>query len=158
MRRLFVLVALACVTIGAAACSSSTPKVAPPLAPVDMRGHEQVEIDAHLNQFSPAAIIVDVGTKVTWKNRDSVVHNVKKSADAVDFGAAFGTDTFDPGQSYSFTFAKAGTFFYTCTIHAAMSGKIQVVASSPAPSSPAPSSSAPSSSAPTTVAASTGSQ
>ncbi len=148
MRRLFVLVTLAGVIVGAAACSSSAPKVAPPLAPVDMRGHAQVEIDAHLNQFSPAAVIVDVGTKVTWKNRDSVVHNVKKSADAVDFGAAFGTDTFGPGQSYSFTFAKAGTFFYTCTIHAAMSGKIQAVASSPAPTS----------SAPTTGAASTGSQ
>ena len=42
-----------------------------------------------------------------------------ESADASEFG---------PGQSYSFTFTKAGTFFYTCTIHTLMSGKVQVVA------------------------------
>jgi plastocyanin len=78
----------------------------------------------------PAAVIVDPGTKVTWRNTDSVAHNVEKSADALDFGAKFGADAslFGPGQSYSFTFAKAGTYFYTCTIHTLMSGKVQVVA------------------------------
>jgi plastocyanin len=57
-----------------------------------------------------------------------VVHNVKKSADALDFGAPFGDNSLNPGQTYSFMFAKVGTFTYTCTIHAGMDGKVQVVA------------------------------
>jgi len=115
---------------GTAACSSSKPKVTPPPPPIDLRGHKAIEIDADLNQFTPAAVIVDVGTKVTWRNTDSVAHDVKKAADALDFGAQFGVDAsrFGPGQSYSFTFAKAGNYFYTCTIHTLMSGKVAVVA------------------------------
>ena len=130
MTRAAVVVALvACALAGTAACGS-TLKVTPPAPPVDLRGQKQVEIDAVQNQFTPAAVIVDVGTKVTWTNKDSVAHNVAKSADALDFGAKFGVDAsvFGPGQSYSFTFTKAGTFFYTCTIHTLMSGKVEVVA------------------------------
>jgi plastocyanin len=129
MRREIVIVALvACALAGATACGSSH-KVTPVLPPVDLRGRKQVEIDAAQNQFAPAAVIVDVGTTVTWINKDSVAHNVEKSADALDFGAKFGADAsvFDPGQTYSFTFTKAGTFFYTCTIHTLMSGKVEVV-------------------------------
>jgi plastocyanin len=111
---------------GATACGSSKPKAVAPPPPTNMRGHTSVEIDAVGNQFTPVDVVVDVGTKVTWLNKDSVAHNVKKSADALDFGAAFGTDTFNPGATYSFTFAKAGTFFYTCTIHTLMSGKVTV--------------------------------
>jgi plastocyanin len=128
-RRPARLVALVCVLVGIAGCGSAK-KATPPSPPSDLRGHEQVEIDAKLNQFTPAAVIVDVGTEVTWKNLDAVAHNVEKSADALDFGGAFGADAsvFGPGRAYSFTFAKAGTFFYTCTIHALMSGKVEVVA------------------------------
>jgi plastocyanin len=128
-RALVVLLPL--LLIGAAAaCGSSKPKAVPPPAPVDARGQKQVSISANQNQFTPAAIIVDVGTKITWTNTDSVAHDVKKSADALDFGAPFGADAskFGPGQSYSFTFTKAGTFTYTCTIHTLMDGKVDVVA------------------------------
>ena len=71
-------------------------------------------------------MIVDVGTKVTWRNTDSILHNLKKSADAVDFGAKFGIDAFNPGATYSFTFTKLGDFAYTCTIHPGMAGDIRV--------------------------------
>ena len=130
MTRAAVIVALVVCALAGTAASGSTHKVTPPAPPVDLRGQKQVEIDAVQNQFTPAAVIVDVGTKVTWTNKDSVAHNVAKSADALDFGAKFGVDAsvFGPGQSYSFTFTKAGTFFYTCTIHTLMSGKVEVVA------------------------------
>jgi plastocyanin len=130
MKQALVIVALvACALAGAATCGS-THKITPALPPVDRRGQKHVDIDAAQNQFTPAAVIVDVGTKVTWTNNDSVAHNVEKSADALDFGAKFGADAsvFGPGQSYSFTFTKAGTFFYTCTIHTLMSGTVEVVA------------------------------
>jgi plastocyanin len=131
MRAVALAVFLACALSGAASCES-THKITPVLPPIDLRGRKHVEIDAAQNQFTPAAVIVDVGTKVTWTNKDSVAHNVEKSADALDFGAKFGADAsvFGPGQSYSFTFTKAGTFFYTCTIHTLMSGKVLVVAKS----------------------------
>jgi plastocyanin len=131
MRRAVVVAVLAvCSLTGVAACSSSKPKVTPPPPPTDMRGHAAVEIDAKSNQFTPAAVIVDVGTKITWRNDDTVAHNVEKSADGLDFGGAFGADAsaFNPGESYSFTFTKAGTFPYTCTIHTLMNGTVQVVA------------------------------
>ena len=116
--------------LGTTACGSSKPKTAPIPPPTDARGHKTVEIDANQNQFTPAAVIVDVGTRVTWRNTDTIAHNVEKAADALDFGAEFGADAsqFGPGESYSFTFKQAGTFFYTCTIHTLMSGKVEVVA------------------------------
>jgi plastocyanin len=129
-RALAVVALVACALVGVASCGSSKPKVAPPPPPRDLRGHRQVAIDAVLDQFSPAVVIVDVGTRVTWTNKDAIAHNVEKSADALDFGAKFGADAsrFGPGQTYSFTFTKAGTFLYTCTIHTLMSGEVRVVA------------------------------
>jgi plastocyanin len=129
-RRALVALSACLLVLGLAACGSSKPKAAPVPPPVDARGKKTVTIDANQNQFTPAAVIVDVGTKVTWTNTDTVAHNVEKSADALDFGATFGADAskFGPGASYSFTFKKAGTFFYTCTIHTLMSGKVEVVA------------------------------
>ena len=127
LRSVLVVALAAFALVGVTACGgSSKPKAAP--APTDLRGKPAVEIDARNNQWSPDDIIVTVGTKITFKNLDAVTHNVHKSADAADFGAKFGTDSFGPGQTYSFTFAKAGTYFYACTIHAAMTGKIEVVA------------------------------
>jgi plastocyanin len=123
-----LVVGLTCALLALGACGSSKPKGTPAPAPVDLRAQKQVRIAARGNQFTPAAVIVTVGTKVTWQNLDAVTHNVKKSADAVDFGAPFGTDALNPGQSYSFTFRKAGTYFYTCTIHTLMDGKVEVVA------------------------------
>ena len=125
-----VLALVACALVGATACGSSKPKVTPPAPPTDARGQKTFTIEARGNAFMPLAVIVDVGTTVTWHNADAVAHDVKKAADALDFGATFGADAskFGPGQSYSFTFTKAGTFAYTCTIHTFMSGTVRVVA------------------------------
>ena len=130
LRLPFVLALVACALLAVASCGSSKAKVTPPAPATDARGKPAFTIDARGNQFAPADVIVDVGTRVTWRNADAVAHDVKKSADAVDFGGTFGADAsqFGPGQSYSFTFTKVGTFFYTCTIHTLMSGKVQVVA------------------------------
>lgn len=128
--KLGIVLVAAGLILGLTACGSSKPKSAPVPETVDARGKATIEIDAYQNQFTPASIIIDVGTKVTWKNNDPIVHNVQKSADAIDFGATFGvtTEAFGPGATYSFTFSKAGTFFYTCTIHNLMTGKVEVVA------------------------------
>ncbi len=127
MRRVLLIGLTASLLVISAACGSSSTK-STPVAPTNLRGRAQVDVDAKSYQFTPNDIVVDVGTKVTWHNTDSVAHNVKKSADALDFGAPFGTNNLNPGQSYSFTFTKVGTFPYVCTIHAGMTGKVEVVA------------------------------
>jgi plastocyanin len=73
--------------------------------------------------FTPQTLTVKAGDTVTWTNNDSAVHNVT-STDGPGTGAAttglFSSGSMNAGQSYSYTFAKAGTYYYECTIHAAM--------------------------------------
>lgn len=71
--------------------------------------------------FSPVAITVKVGTKVTWTNQDAVGHTV-----TVDSGSGPDSPLLDQGQSYSYTFSKAGTYTYHCTPHPYMKGTVIV--------------------------------
>ena len=73
--------------------------------------------------FAPQTLTVKAGTKVTWTNNDSAPHTVT-STDGPSTSAST-TRLFDSGQlasgdSFSFTFTKAGTYYYECTIHASM--------------------------------------
>jgi plastocyanin len=123
---LLALLAAAC---GSSAKPSSTPIEQPPL---DLRNQRRVEINAADNLFDPVTIEITAGTKVTWRNTDTVAHDVQKSVDGQDFGGTFGVrvGSFGPGATYSFRFDKPGLYFYTCTIHTGMNGKIQVDAKS----------------------------
>ncbi|HET9728355.1 MAG TPA: plastocyanin/azurin family copper-binding protein [Acidimicrobiia bacterium] len=118
-RRALALFAIVTLTACGGGGSKSTPTTLP--APVDERGHKVVEVIAKDNAFSPASIIVDLGTKVTWRNDDNVAHNID------NFGGGFGVllSQFGPGASYSFKFTTAGTFTYTCTIHTGMAGQVE---------------------------------
>jgi amicyanin len=74
--------------------------------------------------FTPGKITVKAGTKVTWTNQDSIQHDVSPDQ---DYGDDFkGSDLLSKGQSYSFTFTKAGTYTYHCTPHPFMHGTIEV--------------------------------
>jgi plastocyanin len=70
--------------------------------------------------FAPATLTVARGTTVTWANGDDIPHTVA----AVD--KSFRSKVLDTGDSYSFTFAKPGTYEYFCSIHPHMTGKIVV--------------------------------
>ena len=69
--------------------------------------------------FSPNSLTVKVGTKVAWTNHDSVTHTV--TADQGAFNSPG-----PPGSSFSFTFTKAGTYAYHCSIHPSMTATIVV--------------------------------
>jgi plastocyanin len=69
--------------------------------------------------YHPAKITVVKGTKVVWTNKDSMPHTVTGTG-------AFHSATIGPGKTYSFTFSKAGTFPYHCTIHPFMHGTVVV--------------------------------
>lgn len=71
--------------------------------------------------FSPGMVTVPVGTTVTWTNLDDDAHDI------VADNKAFHSAPLDSGDSYSFTFASAGTYGYHCGVHPRMVGKIVVV-------------------------------
>jgi LPXTG-motif cell wall-anchored protein len=75
-------------------------------------------------EFHPRRITVGVGDTVRWVNEDSEPHN------ATGKNGSFETETFNKGGEASHTFNRAGEFPYFCTIHAGMTGTIQVGRSS----------------------------
>ena len=70
--------------------------------------------------YDPAVIRIKAGTTVMWMNDDVVAHTV--TADDGSFDSGF----LNPGQSWSFTFDKAGTYAYHCTPHPWMKGTVIV--------------------------------
>src|SRR5271157_1248641 len=70
--------------------------------------------------FSPATITVKAGTLVTWTNHDDIPHTV------VSDDKSFKSKVLDTDEKFSFTFTKAGTYSYFCSIHPKMTGKVVV--------------------------------
>jgi amicyanin len=70
--------------------------------------------------FTPPELTVAVGTTVKWVNHDDIPHNV------INKDKVFRSKALDTDDSYSFTFASAGTFDYFCGLHPHMQGKIIV--------------------------------
>ncbi len=70
--------------------------------------------------FAPAELTISVGTTVTWDNHDDIPHSV------VEKNKLFRSQALDTEESYSFTFAQAGTYDYFCGLHPHMVGKIIV--------------------------------
>jgi len=70
--------------------------------------------------FAPHTLTVPVNSTVTWGNKDDIPH-VIASNDGVFKSKALDTD-----QKYSYTFTKAGSYAYYCSIHPKMVGKIVV--------------------------------
>lgn len=70
--------------------------------------------------FVPMVITVKAGTAVTWTNQDASVHTA--TAD----NKSFDSDNLAQGKSYSYTFAKPGTYDYFCEIHQYMKGTVIV--------------------------------
>lgn len=80
----------------------------------------EVKIDNF--SFSPAVLNVPVGTTVTWTNRDDIPHTVVSSDDP----KAFKSKVLDTDEKFTFTFSKAGSYPYFCSVHPKMVGKVVV--------------------------------
>jgi plastocyanin len=68
--------------------------------------------------FQPQQITVKVGQAVTWVNQDTLQHDV------VAKDGEFKSPLFNNGGTFSFTFTKAGTYPYYCSIHPDMVGTV----------------------------------
>ncbi len=73
--------------------------------------------------FTPMVVSVKVGSKVTWTNQDQVSHTVTADTASAD---APSSSLIGQGQSYSFTFQKAGTYTFHCAVHPDMHGTVIV--------------------------------
>ena len=70
--------------------------------------------------FGPGTLTVPVGTTVTWTNRDDIPHTV------VSTERAFKSKVLDTNEKFAFTFGKAGSYRYFCSIHPRMTGTVVV--------------------------------
>lgn len=97
--------------------------------PADEGGTEEpnavatTEVEIEDYAFKPEVIKVKVGSTVTWTNKDTVRHDVR-SADGVEGGP--NSELLAKDESYSFTFAKAGTYSYFCGPHPYMKARVIV--------------------------------
>ena len=72
-------------------------------------------------KFVPPELTVAAGDTVTWTNEDTVGHDV--TGDSFSSGDPGGLQN---GDTFKFTFKKAGTFDYVCTVHPGMEGSVTV--------------------------------
>jgi plastocyanin len=70
--------------------------------------------------FDPPTLTVHVGSSVTWKNEDDIVHVIREK------DAAFSSDALDTDGTFSHTFNQVGIVDYFCAIHPHMTGRIVV--------------------------------
>jgi plastocyanin len=80
----------------------------------------EVKIDNY--SFSPTPLTVPVGTTVTWINHDDIPHTVVSD----DNPRTFRSGGLDTDDKFAFTFTKAGTYKYFCSVHPRMTGFIVV--------------------------------
>ena len=119
-----------CSRLAACGADRRAKPAAPPPPPVDLRGRSgrrgRRRVD---NAFTPPSIIVEPRHQGdVAKQRSGRAQRAQERPTRSTSAAPFGVDTadFGPGASYSFTFAKPGTYTYTCTIHTLMDGTVQV--------------------------------
>jgi len=110
-------IALGCALAIATGVSAGSP--AKEAAQKSGNGPVQVKIDNFT--FAPTPLTIPAGTTVQWVNRDDIPHTVVS-----DDKTTFKSKALDTDENYSYTFAKAGTYTYFCSIHPKMTGKVVV--------------------------------
>jgi len=101
--------------------AAATATTAPTLAASPTPAPAVIEMGDHF--FDPAQLTVKVGATVTWKSVGQSTHDLA----ARDGSFALGSMSF--GQTFSFTFTRAGRYPYVCMQHEGdgMIGEITVI-------------------------------
>jgi plastocyanin len=92
--------------------------MAPSAATAANSADAKVLIDSY--KFGPDKLTVPVGTTVTWTNNDTDEHTVVAKDDS------FRSGSLAKGQSFRYTFTKAGSYDYLCSIHPFMVATVVV--------------------------------
>lgn len=88
---------------------------------VSAQSQAATEIKIDNFSFTPQTITVPVGSQITWTNQDDIPHTVVS-----DDKTTFKSKALDTDEKFSFTFTKAGTYTYFCSIHPKMTAKVVV--------------------------------
>lgn len=111
----------------AAVAEAAAPAPAPAPAPAQAAAaaavstmQSDITIDSYM--FRPAVVTIAKGTTVVWVNKDDDVHTIKSKAGP----EAFSSPALPTGSRYGFTFKRAGTYRYICSVHPYMHGVIVV--------------------------------
>ena len=110
-----IVVLLATVMVATLLLSAGSPRSS---AKTPQPATAEVKVDNF--SFGPATLTITAGTTVTWTNRDDIPHTV------VSTDKVFKSKVLDTDEKFSFTFAKAGTYPYFCSIHPKMTGSVVV--------------------------------
>ena len=92
----------------------------PSVKAADQPAAANAEVRIDNFSFGPQTVTVPVGATVTWTNHDDIPHTV------VSTDGVFKSKVRDTDEKFSYTFTKAGTYPYYCTIHPKMTGKVVV--------------------------------
>jgi plastocyanin len=99
-----------------------TPLLGAPAAAADAR-QSSYELVQKNKQFHPHLLVVPVGAKVEFPNRDPFFHNVFSLFD----GKRFDLGLYEAGSTRSISFNRAGVSYIFCNIHPEMSAVIIVL-------------------------------
>ena len=69
------------------------------------------EIWLEYKLFRPSQLTVPVGATITFINKDNANHSV------TNYNVLFDSGKITSGDSYSYTFSKAGSFSFSCKYH-----------------------------------------
>ncbi|MEO7454674.1 MAG: plastocyanin/azurin family copper-binding protein [Gemmatimonadaceae bacterium] len=113
MRKTIQGFALVLIATGCGGASSAAPQ---PVVPVST-----TSVNLSSNAFSPGAIRVSPGAVVTFTNLDGIAHNLTFTSAGITSVGNFTTGARQVAMPN-----VPGTYDYHCTIHAGMSGSVQV--------------------------------
>jgi plastocyanin len=125
-RPLLVALLVAVLALGGCGKNDKGSKEAKPPASsasgsVPLSGDAPVDIVTF--QFQPQKVVVKPGTKVTWTNRDTSIHDIKDTSPL----ATPVSKEMSKGDTFSITYAQPGSYSYICGIHQYMMGTVEVV-------------------------------
>jgi len=92
----------------------------PRVAATDQSSTPNAEVKIDNFSFGPQTVTVPVGATVTWVNHDDIPHTV------VSTDGVFKSKVRDTDEKFSYTFTKAGTYSYFCSVHPKMTGQVVV--------------------------------
>lgn len=80
-----------------------------------------VTVGVYDNDYEPRDLTVRAGATVTWKFRGDAAHTVTEDQRVFDSGVL------GRGDAFELKLDRPGEYFYFCTLHHAMQGKVTVV-------------------------------
>ncbi len=109
---LFVLAASVVVIVLIAGCtSSSNPSPSPSAVTSFTSSASQNTVVIKNYAVTPSTLTIQKGANVTWRNDDSVDHQI--TSDSKEFSSPL----IGAGDTYTYQFNATGTFPYRCNIH-----------------------------------------